>query len=178
MRKSKKNPMMNMNEAVKRGRPAHIVASQQKICTPEGMAIAVLAAALEPVVDEGRRELALLAVFSWSVGIFLYAGTGLFVAARMLLYPLRPDDLTPPYWVAMGATAITVVAGARIVQMADAPMVAATRGLAAGTVKRVFGTVNPDFSTPPGTARLRAFLETKTVWHPTGALSLGGGGGY
>ena len=33
----------------------------------------------------------------------------------------------------MGATAITVVAGARIVQMADAPMVAATRGLIAGT---------------------------------------------
>jgi tellurite resistance protein TehA-like permease len=95
--------------------------------------IAVLAATVEPTVVTGRRELALLAVFSWSVGVFLYAGTGLFVAARMLLYPLRPDHLTPPYWVAMGATAITVVAGARIVQMADAPMVAATRGLAAGT---------------------------------------------
>jgi tellurite resistance protein TehA-like permease len=32
----------------------------------------------------------------------------------------------------MGATAITVVAGARIVDMADAPMVTATRGLIAG----------------------------------------------
>ena len=50
----------------------------------------------------------------------------------MLLYPLRPIDFTPPYWVAMGATAITVLAGARIVGMADAPMVAATRGLIAG----------------------------------------------
>jgi tellurite resistance protein TehA-like permease len=95
--------------------------------------IAVLAAAIEPEVGTGRRELALLAVFSWSVGVFLYAATGLLVTVRMLWYPLRPDDLTPPYWVAMGATAITVVAGARIVQMADAPMVAATRGLAAGT---------------------------------------------
>ena len=94
--------------------------------------IAVLAAALEPAVTIGRRELALLAVFSWSVGVFLYAAAGIFVAARMLLYPLRPADLTPPYWVSMGATAITVVAGARIVQMADAPMVAATRGLIAG----------------------------------------------
>ena len=94
--------------------------------------IAVLAAALEPAVTVGRRELALLAVFSWSVGVFLYAAAGIFVAARMLLYPLRPADLTPPYWVSMGATAITVVAGARIVQMADAPMVAATRGLIAG----------------------------------------------
>lgn len=32
----------------------------------------------------------------------------------------------------MGATAITVLAAARVVQMADAPMVTATRGLVAG----------------------------------------------
>ena len=104
--------------------------------------LAVLAAALEPAIEQGRRELALLAVFSWAVGVFLYAAAGIFVAARMLLYDLRPEDLTPPYWVAMGATAITVVAGARIVRMADAPMVAATRGLIAGTsvVFWAFGT--------------------------------------
>ena len=94
--------------------------------------IAVLAAALEPEVGTGRRELALLAVFSWSVGVFLYAAAGIFVAARLLLYDLRPVQLTPPYWVSMGATAITVVAGARIVDMADAPMVTATRVLIAG----------------------------------------------
>jgi aldehyde dehydrogenase (NAD+) len=50
---------------------------------------------------------------------------------------------------------------------------------AAGTVKRVYvprGT--PDFAAPPGTARMRAFLEMKTVWHPTGALSLSGGTSY
>jgi acyl-CoA reductase-like NAD-dependent aldehyde dehydrogenase len=50
---------------------------------------------------------------------------------------------------------------------------------AAGTVKRVYvprGT--PDFVAAPGTARLRAFLEMKTVWHPTGALSLSGGTSY
>ncbi|MEU8802888.1 tellurite resistance/C4-dicarboxylate transporter family protein [Spirillospora sp. NPDC048819] len=104
--------------------------------------VAVLAAVLEPVVGFGRHELAVLAVGSWSVGMFLYAGAGVFVAARMLLYPLRPVDLTPPYWVAMGATAITVLAGARIVQMADTPMVTATRGLIAGTsvVVWAFGT--------------------------------------
>jgi tellurite resistance protein TehA-like permease len=104
--------------------------------------VAVLAATLEPSVGPGRRELALLAVFSWSVGIFLYAAAGVLVAARMLFYPLRPDDVTPPYWVSMGATAITVLAGARIVQMADAPMVDATRGLVAGAsvVFWTFGT--------------------------------------
>ncbi|HVV77090.1 MAG TPA: tellurite resistance/C4-dicarboxylate transporter family protein [Mycobacteriales bacterium] len=104
--------------------------------------VAVLAAAIEPTVGTGRHTLALLAVFCWSVGALLYAGTGVLVAARMLVYPLTPQDLTPPYWVAMGATAITVVAGARIVQMADAPMVDATRGLVAGVsvVFWVFGT--------------------------------------
>jgi hypothetical protein len=29
-----------------------------------------------------------------------------------------------------------------------------------------------ELAAPPGTARLHAFLEIKTVWHPTGALSL------
>jgi acyl-CoA reductase-like NAD-dependent aldehyde dehydrogenase len=50
---------------------------------------------------------------------------------------------------------------------------------AAETVKRVFVPRGaPDFTAEPGLARLRAFLETKTVWHPTGALSLAAGSGY
>jgi tellurite resistance protein TehA-like permease len=49
-----------------------------------------------------------------------------------MLYEFSPTDLNPPYWVAMGACAITILAAARIVEMADAPMVAATRGLIAG----------------------------------------------
>jgi tellurite resistance protein TehA-like permease len=94
--------------------------------------VAVSAASVEPVYSATRDLLAVVAVFSWSVGVFLYAAAGVFVAARMMLYELRPVDLTPPYWVAMGASAITVLAGARIVEMADAPMVDATRGLIAG----------------------------------------------
>ncbi|MGW1772865.1 aldehyde dehydrogenase family protein [Streptomyces sp. NPDC002104] len=31
-----------------------------------------------------------------------------------------------------------------------------------------------DWSADPGTARMTAFLETKTVWHPTGSLGAGG----
>jgi tellurite resistance protein TehA-like permease len=95
--------------------------------------VAVLAATLQPVVDHGRGELALLAVFSWSLGVFLYPAAAVLVSVRLMLYPMRPADLTPPYWVSMGATAITVVAGAAIVEMADAPTVAATRGLTAAT---------------------------------------------
>jgi tellurite resistance protein TehA-like permease len=94
--------------------------------------VAVAAATIEPVYDQVRRELAVLAVMSWSVGVALYCATGLIVALRLMLYEFGPEELTPPYWVSMGALAITVLAGARIVQMADAPMVAVTRDLVAG----------------------------------------------
>ena len=94
--------------------------------------VAVAAATVEPTFDPARRELALVAVVSWSVGVFLYAAAGVLVTMRLTLYPFGPQELTPPYWVSMGALAITVLAGARIVEMADAPMVVATRGLIAG----------------------------------------------
>ncbi|WP_228266341.1 tellurite resistance/C4-dicarboxylate transporter family protein [Ornithinimicrobium ciconiae] len=94
--------------------------------------VAVAAATLEPVSETATQGLSVLAVVAWSVGVFLYVAAGVLVALRMLLYDLRPEDLNPPYWVAMGACAITVLAGARIVEMAAAPMVDATRGLVAG----------------------------------------------
>ena len=50
---------------------------------------------------------------------------------------------------------------------------------AAETLKRVHAPKTPpDFTGDPGLARLRASVEIKTVWHPTGALSLAGGGSY
>jgi acyl-CoA reductase-like NAD-dependent aldehyde dehydrogenase len=62
---------------------------------------------------------------------------------------------------------------------ADAELASELERAASETVKRVHrpkGT--PDFAAAPGTSRLRAFLEIKTVWHPTGALSLAGGSAY
>lgn len=94
--------------------------------------VAVAAATIEPVFNPVRRELAVLAIMSWSVGVFLYGATGILVSLRLMLYEFGPEELTPPYWVSMGALAITVLAGARIVEMADAPMVAVTRDLIAG----------------------------------------------
>jgi tellurite resistance protein TehA-like permease len=94
--------------------------------------VAIAAAGIEPVYETGRRELAVLAIVSWSVGVFLYAAAGVIVALRLMLYEFGPEELTPPYWVSMGALAITVVAGARIVEMADTPMVSVTRDLIAG----------------------------------------------
>lgn len=94
--------------------------------------VAVSAATLEAVLTGPRHELAVLAVLAWSVGVFTYAASAVFVSLRLMLYPLRPEEFDPPYWVSMGAIAITVVAGARIVEMEATPMVEAIRGLVAG----------------------------------------------
>jgi tellurite resistance protein TehA-like permease len=104
--------------------------------------VAVVAAGLEPAVRTGRAELALLAVGSWSVGVFLYAAVAVLVMLRLVSRPLRPEELTAPYWVSMGACAITVLAGARVVEMAGAPVVAPTHGLVAAlaVVFWAFGT--------------------------------------
>src|SRR5665648_579226 len=59
--------------------------------------VAIAAATLEPVFQTGRRELALLAVMSWSVGVFLYAAAGIFVSLRLMLYKFGPEELTPPH---------------------------------------------------------------------------------
>lgn len=94
--------------------------------------VAVVAATLEPHYPGAYQYLAVIAVFSWSVGCVLYAASAIFVSLRLMLYVLEPRELDPPYWVSMGAVAITVVAGARIVEMTSAPMVDAVRGLVAG----------------------------------------------
>jgi tellurite resistance protein TehA-like permease len=94
--------------------------------------VAIASASLEVVFDGARQPLSVLAILSWSVGVFLYAASAIFVSLRLMLYPLRPEELDPPYWVSMGALAITVLAGARIVEMNSAPMVDVTRGLIAG----------------------------------------------
>ena len=48
---------------------------------------------------------------------------------------------------------------------------------AADNLKRVLRPgVSRDWSADPGTGRMTAFLETKTVWHPTGSLGASGSG--
>ena len=94
--------------------------------------VAVLAATLEPHLEVARDALAMTAVFAWSLGVVLYVAVAVFVALRMMSYRLDPQEFNPPYWVSMGALAITVVAAARIAEMASSPMVDVTRGLVAG----------------------------------------------
>lgn len=94
--------------------------------------VAILASTLEPHASTARHALSLLAVFAWSVGLVLYVAVAFMVVMRLMVHPIIPEELDPPYWVSMGAIAITIVAGARLVQMESMPTVDAVRGLAEG----------------------------------------------
>ncbi|HIV59189.1 MAG TPA: tellurite resistance/C4-dicarboxylate transporter family protein [Candidatus Stackebrandtia faecavium] len=96
--------------------------------------VAVLAAAIEPRFAALQQLLAMVSVMAWSVGVILYASAAMLVVLRLMWYPVTPLQLNPPYWVSMGAMAITVVAGAKIIEMDSTPMVDSVRGLIAGLV--------------------------------------------
>jgi len=89
---------------------------------------------IQPHVSAGQAWLGIAAVLSWSVGVALYAGVAMLVLLRIVHFGMTPEEFEPPYWVAMGAMAIAVVAGSDIVAMASTPMVDATRALISGTI--------------------------------------------
>ncbi|WP_199737138.1 MULTISPECIES: tellurite resistance/C4-dicarboxylate transporter family protein [Micromonospora] len=94
--------------------------------------VAVSAAVLDRDEAGQVSAAALLAVLMWSVGVVLYLVVATLVLTRLLLLEVRPEDLTPPYWVTMGATAITVLAAAQILAMPPSPAVTTTRPVVGG----------------------------------------------
>ncbi|SIN82651.1 Tellurite resistance protein TehA [Singulisphaera sp. GP187] len=61
----------------------------------------------------------------WLVGGMLYVWLISLIFYRIVFLPLAPGDLTPPYWINMGAMAISTLAGARVAGLADrSPLVA------------------------------------------------------
>lgn len=104
--------------------------------------LAVAVTALGTAWPDHSRPAALAAVLTWSVGVVLYLIVATLVLVRLLLLEVSAEDLTPPYWVTMGATAITVFAAARISGMPDAPAIEAARPVVVGlgVVLWAFGT--------------------------------------
>jgi tellurite resistance protein TehA-like permease len=78
-------------------------------------AVSVLACLLSPGLDEA---LLFVTLTFWLVGSMLYIWLIAFIFHRILFLPLSPGDLTPPYWINMGAMAISTLAGVRLVEQA------------------------------------------------------------
>lgn len=87
--------------------------------------IAVAAAAVDAL--RPNSLLGFIAVMAWTIGLFLYLLVGVLVAIRLLVYPITAEHLTPPYWIAMGAAAITALAGTTVAHLPAEPYVDLTR---------------------------------------------------
>jgi tellurite resistance protein TehA-like permease len=80
-----------------------------------------------------RQAAAIVAAAAWAAGSVLYLALVAMLMARLLLLDVAPRDVGPSYWVTMGATAITVLAGARLLNLPRAlPVMAATAPTIAG----------------------------------------------
>ncbi|WP_448810870.1 tellurite resistance/C4-dicarboxylate transporter family protein [Agromyces bauzanensis] len=93
---------------------------------------AVLAATLEVRIPELAHVLSIIAILFWGIGVVLYGVIGVAVVMRFLMVGISPEELGPPYWISMGAAAISVFAGALIVEMTGTPMASVTQGLIGG----------------------------------------------
>ncbi len=85
--------------------------------------IAVLSALLAAHVSQpGKLEMNFLALSMWLWGGMLYIWMMSLIFYRYTFFPLSPSDLSPPYWINMGAMAISTLAGSLlIINAPDAP---------------------------------------------------------
>ncbi len=85
--------------------------------------IAVLSALLAArTAQPWRLDLNFLALSTWLLGGMLYIWMMSLIFYRYTFFVLAPGDLSPPYWINMGAMAISTLAGSLLVVNAqDAP---------------------------------------------------------
>jgi tellurite resistance protein TehA-like permease len=96
--------------------------------------VSVLACLVAPRVGpEPRGAMLFVALCFWLVGGMLYVWLIALIFYRVLFLPLEPSDLTPPYWINMGAMAISTLAGVSLYREAAAlPALAELRPFLAG----------------------------------------------
>jgi len=95
--------------------------------------LSIAAAFAAPSWPSQSSLLAPVAAGLWSVGVIIYLMVVTLILLRWLTVPMTPATLGPPYWILMGATAISVLAGARYLGLpASIPVVRATGGFVAG----------------------------------------------
>jgi tellurite resistance protein TehA-like permease len=95
--------------------------------------LSISAAFLVPAWPSQSALLAPVAAGLWSVGVLIYLMVVTLILLRWLTVPMTPATLGPPYWILMGATAITALAGARYLALpTDIPVVRATASFTEG----------------------------------------------
>jgi tellurite resistance protein TehA-like permease len=78
-------------------------------------AVSVLGARLAPVFDSEAQPIIFFALSMWLWGGMLYIWMISLIFYRYVFFRMSPADLTPPYWINMGAVAISTLSGATLI---------------------------------------------------------------
>lgn len=76
--------------------------------------VAVLGAILAPRFGCCSSVVMFASFVWWMIGSFLYMVLITLVVYRLVFFKMSPNDLVPPYWINMGALAITTLAGSTL----------------------------------------------------------------
>ena len=88
--------------------------------------VVVCSVLLVPYIQPSHRPALIFAALSmWLWGGMQYVWTMSLIFYRYTFFPLSPADLEPPYWINMGAMAISTLAGSLLIEnAADVPFLA------------------------------------------------------
>jgi tellurite resistance protein TehA-like permease len=81
--------------------------------------VAVLGGLLGPGFGAYREQVLFFALAMWLGGGMLYIWIISLIFYRYTFFPMSPADLAPPYWINMGAMAISTLAGAILILAAE-----------------------------------------------------------
>ncbi|MFB5192732.1 tellurite resistance/C4-dicarboxylate transporter family protein [Alicyclobacillus fastidiosus] len=85
------------------------------LTTVSAESIASLSSALASFLPQYHSSLLFLSYTTWSIGIVLYLILIALILNQFFFSHVSPSDLSPPYWINMGAVAITTLAGSRLI---------------------------------------------------------------
>lgn len=81
------------------------------IATVGTQSVAVLGALLAPTFGDAGGFVLFSSFVWWMIGSFIYMVLITLIIYRLVFFKVSPDALVPPYWINMGALAITTLAG-------------------------------------------------------------------
>lgn len=84
--------------------------------------VSTLASLIAPSFGAFSREILFISLTFWLAGGMLYVWLISLIFYRYTFFRFSPSDLMPPYWINMGAMAISTLAGTLLIANADADM--------------------------------------------------------
>ena len=86
--------------------------------------VSVLGAQVASSFGAAADQIVTWSLLFWLLGVVFYLWVIILIVQRLFIYDLQPGDLSPTYWIDMGAMAIATLAGATLLEVqAPSPLI-------------------------------------------------------